>query len=82
MIGRPLMVALRLFFTHGLVLIDLELRVSIVAEDLFELEYFTRPVIFEQDHLHVAVRLHTGQRCSKFANRHRGVLISAKGLPW
>jgi hypothetical protein len=61
-------------------LIDFELRVSIVAEDLFELEHLTRPVIFEQDHLHVAVRIYTGQRCSKFANRHRGVLTHVKDL--
>jgi hypothetical protein len=53
-----------------------------VAEDLFECGDFTRPVIFEQDHLLVAVRIHTGQRCSKFANRHRGVLIDAQDLRW
>jgi hypothetical protein len=28
-------------------LIDFELRVSLVAQDLFELEHLTRPIIFE-----------------------------------
>ena len=51
------MLALRILLTHWLGLIDLELRVSIVAEDLFELEHVTRPVILKQDHLHIAVRL-------------------------
>jgi hypothetical protein len=41
-------------------LINFKLRVSIVAEDLFEFEHVTRPVIFEQDDLDVAVCLHTG----------------------
>jgi hypothetical protein len=36
-----------MLLTHRLGLIDLELRVSIVAEDLFELEEVTRPVILK-----------------------------------
>jgi hypothetical protein len=54
--------------------------VSIVDEDLFKLEHFTRPVIFEQDYLDVTVCLQTAQRCSKFADRHRRVLTHAKDL--
>jgi hypothetical protein len=52
----PRVLDLRILLTHRLGLIDLELRVSIVAEDLFELEHVTRPVTLKQDHLHLAVR--------------------------
>jgi hypothetical protein len=38
-------------------------------------EHVTRPVIFEQDHLDVAARLHTSYCCLKFANGHCPVLI-------
>ena len=61
-------------------LIDFELRVSLVAEDLFELEHLTRPVIFEQDHLDVTVCLHCRQGGAQFANHHRRVLTHAKDL--
>jgi hypothetical protein len=64
-----------MLLTHRLGLIDLELGVSLEAENLFELEHVTRPVILQQDHLHIAVRIETGQCCSKFANRHGSDLI-------
>jgi hypothetical protein len=80
--ARPWGLALRMLLTHRLGLIDLELGMAIEAEDLFELEHLTRPVILEQDHLDLAARLHPGQCCSKFANRHHGVLIDAKNLLW
>ena len=61
-------------------LIDFKLRVSLVAEDLFELEHLTRPVIFKQDHLDVTVCLHGRQGGAQFANRHRRVLTHEKDL--
>src|SRR5919106_4697593 len=56
-------------------LIDLELGVAIEAEDLFELKHVTRPVIFEQDHLHVTGRFHRRQGSAQFTDCHCGVLI-------
>ena len=60
---------------------DFELRVSLVAEDLFELEHLTRPVIFEQDHLGVTVCLHGRQGGAQFANRHHRVLTADLRCP-
>jgi hypothetical protein len=53
---------------------------SMVAAGLFECEDFSRPVMCEQDHLHVAIHLHPGRRGAQVENSHRGVLIDAKDL--
>ena len=54
--------------------LDLGLHVSPVAEDLFELEHLTRPVMLKQDHLYVTVRIHRRQGGAQFADRQRHVL--------
>jgi hypothetical protein len=54
--------------------------VSIVAEDLFELEHLAGAIVFEKDHLYGAVSVHGCQCRAKFANGHRGVLTNIKDL--